>query len=198
MVVMVALSRRSPFTAANPIIVGLLLYIAFFQMVIYRSRREDSGSVVLQLHTNQLATTSTSLEPFAAIGGLRIMEPHQDQQQRRGVGVFPHHPVRPPKNPVRWKRYSSRPIKAPYPVFVTSLPKSGTTSMWKYMKCGGQLSSHNWITKKGARKATLAGKCIHQNIVDGKPPFANCGANDVFSDTGVSCSREWRFVFELA
>lgn len=181
---MVAWSRRSPFTA-NPIIVGLLLYIAFFQMVIYRSRREDSGSVVLELHTSQFATTS--MEPFAAIEGFRIMEPHQDQQQRRGVGVFPRHPVRPPKNPVPWKRYSSRPIKAPYPVFVTSLPKSGTTSMWKYMKCGGQLSSHNWITKRGARKATLAGKCIHDNIRDGKPPFANCGANDVFSDTGVSC-----------
>jgi hypothetical protein len=163
---------RSMF-AGNPIAVGLLLYIAFFQLVIYRSRF-DSGSV---LHSR----LATILDPNPIMGPMIL-------QEQRGVGVFPRHPVVPPKNPVEWKRYSSRPIKVPYPVFVTSLPKSGTTSIWKYMKCGGQLSSHNWITKKGFRKATLAGKCIQKNILDGKPPFANCGENDVFSDTGVSAS----------
>jgi len=175
---MASITSRSSLFAANPITVGILLYIAFFQLVIYRSQ----GGADFALHARATSTTQHPLE----VGGAGRELATSTQQQQRGVGVWPRRPVVPPRNPVEWKPYSSKPIKVPYPIFVTSLPKSGTTSIWKYLRCGGQLSSHNWITKKGARKASLAGQCIEKNIQTGKPPFENCGENDVFTDTGVS------------
>lgn len=171
---MASLLSRSSLFAANPITIGLLLYIAFFQMVIYRSHGESDFA----LHAR---ATSIALRP--------PLEEVETTQRQGGVGVWPRHPVVPPRNPVEWKPYSSEPTKVPYPIFVTSLPKSGTTSIWKYFRCGGQESSHNWITKRGARKASLAGQCIEKNIKKGKPPFENCGENDVFTDTGVSNRR---------
>jgi len=165
-------SARSLFGGSNPITVGVLLYIAFFQMVIYRSRQNDASL----LH----ARAATSIDhPEMVVTTSR-------QQQKSGVGVWPRHPVVPPQNPVEWKPYGRYPMKVPYPVFVTSLPKSGTTSFWKYMQCGNQLAAHNWVTKKGAKRASLLGVCIEKNIRDGRPPFEKCGENDVFTDTGVS------------
>jgi hypothetical protein len=32
----------------------------------------------------------------------------------------------------------------------------------------------------------LAGDCIHSNVVSGRPPFAQCGGYDVWSDLGVA------------
>lgn len=163
---------RSLFGGASPITVGLLLYVASFQMVIYRSRRDDGAPLYARVATTVNHPREVSMA-----------------QQKRGVGVWQRHPVVPPKNPVEWKPYSRHPIKVPYPIFVTSLPKSGTTSIWKYAKCGNQLSTHNWITKKGADRASLLGVCIEENIRMGRPPFENCGENDVFTDTGVSAQK---------
>lgn len=59
--------------------------------------------------------------------------------------------------------------------------------MFKFFKCGQQLSSHNWIQKRGSSKSTLVGLCIEQNILAGRPPFDDCGDVDVYTDTGVRC-----------
>lgn len=93
-----------------------------------------------------------------------------------------------------WRRYSTNRINLPYPIFVTSLPKSGTTSIHKFFKCGGQLSSHNWVKKQGDNKSSLAGLCIRDNISNNRPPFKGCGAFDVYSDTGVRAQTFSRVV----
>lgn len=87
-------------------------------------------------------------------------------------------------HPTRWNHYSTPPMPLSYPIFIPSMPKSGTTSIWKFFKCGGIKASHNWVRKHGGRRSTLAGLCIRDNIYFQRPPFHQCGAYDVYSDTG--------------
>ena len=77
------------------------------------------------------------------------------------------------------------PIKLPFPIFVASLFKSGTTTVHSYFACGGQRSVH-W--KNANHKST--GQCIQQNILlrqeeANDDPFQGCGDYDVWSDQAV-------------
>lgn len=69
------------------------------------------------------------------------------------------------------------PIKLPFPIFVASLFKSGTTTIHAYFQCGGQRSVH-WKNDKGER----TGKCLYDNFRDGTDPFAGCGDYDIWTD----------------
>jgi hypothetical protein len=69
------------------------------------------------------------------------------------------------------------PIKLPFPIFVASLFKSGTTTINAYFQCGGQRSVH-WETDEGER----TGKCLYENVRDGEDPFAGCGDYDIWTD----------------
>jgi hypothetical protein len=71
------------------------------------------------------------------------------------------------------------------PIFVTSLPKSGTTSTAAYFNCGGYRAAHYWA-KDDQDNLQIAGQCIEQNIVHNQPPFAGCGDYDVWTDTGYA------------
>lgn len=89
--------------------------------------------------------------------------------------------------PVEWNVKSDTVLtQLNYPIFMPSMPKSGTTSLWKFFQCGGQKSSHNWIKVNDDSPSTLSGMCIQNNIKNGLPPFHNCGDFDVYTDTGVS------------
>lgn len=82
-------------------------------------------------------------------------------------------------------------LKVPTPIFVPSLPKSGTTTTHKYFECGGQKSVHLTGRNNGTQMFKI-GRCVHQNIREGhnnKGPFANCGEYDVWSDTGYVAAR---------
>lgn len=72
-----------------------------------------------------------------------------------------------------------RPKIAPLPIFVASLPKSGTTSAHKYFICGGRHRSMH----TGGYCGRL-GQRIETNIKLGKRPFDNCSQFDAFSDAG--------------
>jgi len=86
-------------------------------------------------------------------------------------------------------------LKIPTPVFVTSLPKSGTTSTWKYFLCGlgaGQ-AAHQWVslptkTNNGTyeQQQVRLGKCMQDNIRSGKKRklFQDCGDYQVWTDAG--------------
>lgn len=74
-------------------------------------------------------------------------------------------------------------LKVPKPVFVPSLPKSGTTSIHKYFLCGGQNSAHH-VYKNNGKLTGKIGRCWKQNIKKGKPPLRGCGDHDIWSDTG--------------
>lgn len=77
------------------------------------------------------------------------------------------------------------PLKVETPIFVASLPKSGTTSIWQYFNCGARSSSHQWIkTQDGT--SMQSGLCIRTNIWEGKAPFENCGEYNVYSDSGFA------------
>lgn len=72
------------------------------------------------------------------------------------------------------------PIKIPFPVFVASLFKSGTTTIHAYFGCGGQRSVH-WVGADGER----TGQCLRENISSGRRPLAGCGDYDVWTDNSL-------------
>lgn len=77
------------------------------------------------------------------------------------------------------------PLKIHTPVFVASLPKSATTSIWQYFNCGGHVASHQYV-KTISGETKHAGKCVKENIDAGQPPFAGCGDYNVYTDTGFA------------
>lgn len=79
------------------------------------------------------------------------------------------------------------PLKVGTPIFVASLPKSGTTSIWQYFNCGARYASHQWVkTNSSSSSSIRAGVCIRDNVAMKRPPFEGCGNYDVYSDTGFS------------
>lgn len=80
-------------------------------------------------------------------------------------------------------------LKIPKPVFVTSLPKSGTTSTWKYFLCGlgkGQ-ASHQYgkVENINGTKQVRLGKCFKRNMQANRPLLEGCGDYQVWTDVGV-------------
>lgn len=79
-------------------------------------------------------------------------------------------------------------LKIPTPVFVTSLPKSGTTSTWKYFSCGlgkGQ-AAHQIVNVENNTKQVKLGNCLNDNISSKKQDFLDgCGDYQVWTDAGV-------------
>lgn len=77
-----------------------------------------------------------------------------------------------------------------YPVFVTSLYKSGTTSVHRYFKCGGINSAHKVLPQSGRSGRKFYVQRVHRNIIKGKDPFGflqeNYGAL-VYADNDDSC-----------
>ena len=87
---------------------------------------------------------------------------------------------------------TSSSFKLPFPVFVASLPKSATSTIYKYFLCGGQKSGHTWFksTDKGTNetKVIRAGSCMKQNVLDNRPIFEGCGEEnyDIWADVGIA------------
>jgi hypothetical protein len=79
-------------------------------------------------------------------------------------------------------------IKVPFPIFVASLPKSGTTSTARYFYCGNIWTAHTFANTVGTthypRKQMRVGHCFLNNIQAGRPPFHDCGRYKVWSDAG--------------
>ena len=79
-------------------------------------------------------------------------------------------------------------IKVPFPIFVASLPKSGTTSTARYFYCGKIWTAHTFCNTVGTthapRKQMRIGHCFLENMQSGRPPFWDCGKYHVWSDAG--------------
>jgi hypothetical protein len=71
------------------------------------------------------------------------------------------------------------------PIFVVSLPKSGTTSSAAYFSCGGLRASHYWARIDDGQ-LRMVGECIQNNIIRQRPPLEGCGSYDVWTDTGYA------------
>lgn len=80
-------------------------------------------------------------------------------------------------------------LQIPTPVFVLSLPKSGTTSLYSYFVCGGIWSAHTY-GKSQEGKAVRLGKCMQRNFVANRPLLRNCAPQTkVFTDVGYLGKR---------
>lgn len=87
-------------------------------------------------------------------------------------------------------------LKIPFPVFVPSLPKSGTTSIHQYFICGGHKSAHHVYRDTEGRVQNKLGRCIETNLKKARrqqkqqpnftsSPLEGCGGYDIWTDTGT-------------
>jgi hypothetical protein len=74
-------------------------------------------------------------------------------------------------------------MKVPFPIFVASLPKSGTTSIARYFYCGKIWTAHTFVNTQDGKQLRV-GECFQQNMDSGKPLLDNCGRYHVWSDAG--------------
>jgi Sulfotransferase domain len=71
-------------------------------------------------------------------------------------------------------------LKVPYPIFLASFSKSGTTSTYRAFQChlGKEYVDHRYTTNAAAGgKADLIGRCVEQNLKNKQFPFEGCGTN---------------------
>jgi hypothetical protein len=177
--------------SSHLVIIGLLVYIAAFQTVMTTShRRSDSqlmgGNITSAVWESLQESRASPASTLATKTTAKVTEivpvhamPLPTSTTAKAAQVLPVHAM-------PWRRQSPVELEISYPIFVTGLPKTGTTSLFKFFRCGGVRSSHTWVTKPGAEKPVLVGECIQANILQGRPPFEGCGTYDLFSDTGVS------------
>lgn len=72
----------------------------------------------------------------------------------------------------------------PAPVFVMSLPKSGTSSVFSFFRCGGVKASHGYA-ELAPRNVTRVGEVWSANVKAGRPLLENSGNYDVWTDEGI-------------
>jgi hypothetical protein len=83
------------------------------------------------------------------------------------------------------KQNSKPPKQLNLPIFLASLPKSGTTTTAAYFFCGGYRAAHFWSRVKG-KGTFMVGECMQRNIAQGQPPFQECGEYQAWTDTGYA------------
>ena len=110
----------------------------------------------------------TIQSPTSATSIIRAQR-RRRQQQKRQTKRSVYHPTK---------------LTVPLPVFVPSLPKSGTTSIHKYFLCGGRNSAHH-VYRINGKVRNKIGRCWKQNIRRGRPPLEGCGDHEIWSDTGT-------------
>eukprot|EP00978_Attheya_sp_CCMP212_P022307 scaffold66376_cov43-Attheya_sp.AAC.1 len=84
-------------------------------------------------------------------------------------------------------------LNVPTPIFVAGLPKTGTSSVAKYFKCGGHKAAHTWYTPNRPMpphmrlaESEKCGVCIKRNVDASRPPFEGCGDANIWSDCTYS------------
>jgi len=78
-------------------------------------------------------------------------------------------------------------IKVPLPIFVASLPKSGTTSTARYFYCGDIWTAHTFVNTIGSthkQKQMRVGHCFLNNLQANRSMLTDCGHYNVWSDAG--------------
>lgn len=135
---------------------------------------------LLPLHRNAVVAplqSSTQTTSSKETHLLATMEPKGDPQPKEKPRGWDPGATDRDKPPVL--------LTIPTPIWVLSLPKSGTTSMWQYFQCGRRAASHQW-TKSSNGSSVRIGMRMQRNVQEGRPLFENCGDYDVYSDTGYS------------
>ncbi|CAB9500078.1 expressed unknown protein [Seminavis robusta] len=79
-----------------------------------------------------------------------------------------------------------------FPILVTALPKSGTTTIYEYFRCGlGKwTAAHQGALNLTTFNFTTIGQCMMTNIGNGWPFLHKCGNSRMYSDIGVYKRKE--------
>lgn len=75
-------------------------------------------------------------------------------------------------------------LKVSTPIFVLSLPKSGTTSLFKFFLCAKVFSAHTFGKNYTTGKSFRLGQCMRKNYLANKPMVDGCGNYKVYTDNG--------------
>eukprot|EP00908_Phaeocystis_cordata_P016108 Transcript_27351.p1 GENE.Transcript_27351~~Transcript_27351.p1 ORF type:complete len:327 (+),score=58.43 Transcript_27351:62-1042(+) len=79
-----------------------------------------------------------------------------------------------------------RVINRGHPVINLGLPKSGSSSVQDFFKCGGLRTSHYQCSKEEC------GICVRHNVEAGRPPLNGCGEYDVWAQLDVDGGTKHR------
>jgi hypothetical protein len=90
-------------------------------------------------------------------------------------------------------------LSVPLPIINLGMPKSGSSSLYDFFKCGGFNSAHllcNDGMGSGSCPANAAGtcrcgSCMHENLVAGRPIFEGCGNYDVWAQMDLDGYPVW-------
>jgi hypothetical protein len=102
------------------------------------------------------------------------------------------------KNRDKIRRDGFRPFpdsafKIRFPILLASLPKSGTTTIHSFFKCGRARSVHTYCPRQNGTIRAI-GVLMERNVHEGLPPFLGCGDSTadargpakVFTDNGYA------------
>jgi hypothetical protein len=98
------------------------------------------------------------------------------QQHHVDVGSIVHHHKNYTHHESEWHPLPQSYFNIPFPVFVASLPKSGTTSIHSFFLCGRVRSVHHFCPRQVRLGALMA-----RNIRNNTPPFAGCGGGPIMT-----------------
>eukprot|EP00588_Corethron_pennatum_P013481 CAMPEP_0194277106 /NCGR_PEP_ID=MMETSP0169-20130528/9514_1 /TAXON_ID=218684 /ORGANISM="Corethron pennatum, Strain L29A3" /LENGTH=343 /DNA_ID=CAMNT_0039020981 /DNA_START=110 /DNA_END=1141 /DNA_ORIENTATION=- len=106
--------------------------------------------------------------------------PPERKKKTLRVGPPPRNRHAPPRRGRRLKDFTGAKVA---PVVNLSFPKTGTTSLWKFFKCGGVAASHFDCVLSGSSRTVPCGLCINGNVRSSRSPFDGCGDYHVWVQT---------------
>ena len=185
---------------------AVLIFILLGLTLLQTVSKYDTGDTTTTTTTRTSASTRETIPAQVVVattvaptmkrskkGKVKILYPKKEEKsttlsksmvrrQQQAAAIITHHqnrnatterilpPVKPP----------ARPLKVPYPIFLASFSKSGTTSTFSAFSCylGREYVDHRHTTdKRKGGYPELIGRCIEQNIEAQAPPFDGCGVN---------------------
>ena len=129
--------------------------------------RTNVGSEIVPAHSDKTVVIQNDQPSKKGVSATSTVSVPNKSQKEDGP-----HPVD--------KSLSKRDIW-PNPVIVVGLPKTGTTSVARYFKCGGGRRVSHWLCKDNE----LCGPIIRNNVRSGKPPLFETGNFDVYAQMDV-------------
>lgn len=144
-----------------------------------QGRREELGEKGRGSYKKEPPFAKDNKEPQHGLPNANVI----NHTRNENITIVKRQRKRPRKR--RQEHYLTSPakLKVPLPIFVPSLPKSGTTSIHEYFICGNHKSAHH-VYRIDGKVQNKIGRCWQRNIRHGRPALEGCGDHDIWSDTG--------------
>jgi hypothetical protein len=183
-----AVSRRITSVLVSLAVVVIVLhrfYLLQVRVFITASLDERATTIISQpQHIDESRTTLKNKTESASSKALVLPPQNQTLEER----FAPYAPSNAPlsdfvRRQMNRKRSITWPLKVNTPIFIASLPKSGTSSAWRYFTCSGHLAAHTF-SKTNQTSVHRIGECLERNIQQNRKPFHDCGHYYIWSDCG--------------